>query len=186
MTIKKITMFILALFLIGLCTNTSYAETINPSKILNKKYPNESIKILKSADLNNDNKKEYFILAESGNFYLINSKGVVVLINTGIVSDEDADDPAIQIFSVTKKEKHVAISYNYFPSNTRMYVYQLKNGTLINKLNIMGDLQVFIDSKNRIIEYWRNYFPEGGWEVAKAVYTWEPVKNKYKGSGQLP
>ncbi|MEK6989197.1 hypothetical protein [Paenibacillus sp. FSL K6-1566] len=183
---KKLTLSIFALSLIFLSANLSYAEPHNPMKILNQKYPNERVKIIKSADLNNDNKKEYFILTEAGNFYLLNSKGILVLINTGILSDDDADDPSIQIFSATKKEMHVAVSFNYFPSNTRMYVYRLQNGTLIEKLNIMGDLQVFIDSKSRVVEYWKKYFPEGGWEAAKAVYTWDPNKLKYKGSGQLP
>ncbi|WP_433938518.1 hypothetical protein [Paenibacillus lautus] len=67
------------------------AAAMKPKDILAEKYPNEVVKLVKTDDINNDKKKESFILTESGNFYLINAKGHVVLINTGIVSDESLE-----------------------------------------------------------------------------------------------
>ncbi|MNH74711.1 hypothetical protein D3C87_474310 [compost metagenome] len=163
---------------------TSSAQGTKPQDILQKKYPNESIKILKTADINADKKYESVALTKSGNLYFINSKGSVVLINTGILSDEDyGEAESIQIYSVSNKEKHIAVTYSYFPSNTQLYVYRLQDGTLKKVLQLMGDQGVKIDSKGRVHQYWKKYRNEGGWDLAEGILTWNAKTNKYKGSG---
>jgi len=164
-------------------TGSVSAAAKKPRDILTEKYPNEVVKIVKTDDINNDKKKESFILTESGNFYLINSKGRVVLINTGIISDEGFEEPTIQVFAVSKNEKHVAVTYSYFPSNTQLYVYRLQYGTLSRALKLMGDQGVYIDSKGKVHQYWKNHRGEGGWDLAEGIFTWDTKINKYKGSG---
>lgn len=170
----------------GIPSSIVNAAAAKPNDILKKKYPKEVISIITSIDVDNNKKVEHFILSKTGNFFIINDKGIVRLISTGIISDDDFDPPTIQIFSVTKKEKHVAITYNYFPSNTKMEVYRLKYGTLNNVLDIMGDSGVSIDKKGRVLQFWKKYSNEGGWSPAVATYTWNPQKSFYKGTGQLP
>ncbi|WP_194541038.1 hypothetical protein [Paenibacillus sp. JZ16] len=160
------------------------AAAMKPKDILAEKYPNEVVKIVKTDDINNDKKKESFILTESGNFYLINAKGHVVLINTGIISDEGFEPPTIQVFTVSKNEKHVAVTFSYFPSNTQLYVYRLQHGTLSKALQLMGDQGVYIDSKGKVHQYWKNHRIEGGWDLAEGIFTWNTKTNKYKGSGK--
>ncbi|WP_431087863.1 hypothetical protein [Paenibacillus sp. 8b26] len=163
----------------------TFAAEINAKEILKKKYPREIVTLSKSADLNGDGKKEYFLLTEAGNFFLVNSKGAVVLINTNIISDEFFEQPTIQIYQVSKKEKHVAITFEYGPSNTQFYAYQYRNGTLFNKLSIMGDQGVQVDIKGTVKQYWKKYRPEGGWDLAIATYSWRTSKNKYLGADLL-
>ncbi|MGE7051118.1 hypothetical protein ACQKI4_00765 [Paenibacillus glucanolyticus] len=165
-------------------TGSVSAAAKKPKDIFAEKYPNEMVKIVKTDDLNNDKKKESFILTESGNFYLINSKGHVVLIYTGIISDEDFKQSTIQVFTVSKNEKHVAVTYSYFPSNTQLYVYRLQYGSLSETLQLMGDLGVYIDSKGKVHQYWKNHRIEGGWDLAEGIFTWSTKTNKYKGSGK--
>ncbi|MGG3508012.1 hypothetical protein ABES58_21310 [Paenibacillus lautus] len=160
------------------------AAAKKPKDIFAEKYPNEVVKIVKTDDINNDKKKESFILTESGDFYLINAKGHVVLINTGIVSDEGFEPPTIQVFTVSKNEKHVAVTFSYFPSNTQLYVYRLQHGTLSKVLQLMGDQGVYIDSKGKVHQYWKNHRVEGGWDLAEGIFTWSTKTNKYKGSGK--
>lgn len=160
------------------------AAAKKPKDILAEKYPNEVVKIVKTDDINHDKKKESFILTESGHFYLINAKGHVVLIGTGIVSDEDFKQPTIQVFAVSKNEKHVAVTYSYFPSNTQLYVYRLQHGTLSKVLQLMGDQGVKIDSKGKVHQYWKKFRDEGGWDLAEGIFTWSTKTNKYKGSGE--
>ncbi|SFF27443.1 hypothetical protein SAMN04487969_12218 [Paenibacillus algorifonticola] len=161
------------------------AANSKPEDLFKKKFPKEKISVSKSGDLNNDKKAEHFILAESGNFYFINTKGAIELITTGIISDEDFASPTIQIFSVTKTEKHVAVAYEYFPSNTRMEVFRLKKASLESVLDIMGDQGVTINKKGQVTQLWKKYNNEG-WSLAAAVYTWNSKTATYKGSGQLP
>lgn len=163
-------------------STASFARTKTPQDILKAKYPNEVVDIVKTDDINYDKKKESFILTESGNFYLINSKGYVVLINTGINSDY-FDELSIEIYSVTSKEKHVAIIGTYLPSNTELFAFRLKNGTLTKVLNLMGDIDVQIDKKGRVHQFWKKHKPEGGWNIAEGILTWNSKLNKYKGSG---
>jgi len=174
------------LLLVVIPSHAANAAETKPADILKKKYPKEVITIIKSADLDNNKKNENFILTETGNFYFINDKGVLRLISTGITSHEEFDPPTIQVFSVTKTEKQVAIAYNFPPANTQMEVYRLKYGTLNKVLDVMGDRGVSIDKQGRVIQHWKKYYPEGGWEPVAAVYTWVPSKQIYKGSGQLP
>lgn len=162
----------------------SFAKSKTPEEILKAKYPNEIVNIVKTDDLNYDKKKESFILTESGNFFLINSKGYVVLIDTGLNNDY-FDELQIEMSSVAKNEKHVAVIGTYLPSNTQAFVYRLKNGTLTKVLDVMGDVDVKIDKKGRIIQRWKKYrgIDEGGWDLAEGIYTWNVKANKYKGSG---
>ncbi|MGG4343681.1 hypothetical protein [Paenibacillus lautus] len=51
-----------------LFTDDVSAAAKKPKDILAEKYPNEVVKIVKTDDINNDKKKESFILTESGNF----------------------------------------------------------------------------------------------------------------------
>jgi len=176
---------IVALLVITFLSNIGQANAAaKPQDILKKKYPNEIIKQIKSADINNDKKQEHFILTDSGNFYLINAKGIIVLVNTGISSEEGQAN--IQVFSVNKKEKHVAVSFEYFPSNTQMYVYRLKNNGLVKVLDIMGDQGIKIDGKGKIHMRWKKYRDEGGWDPVEAIYSWNSTSLKYKGTGYLP
>lgn len=160
------------------------AQSLKPQDIFKKKYPNETIRLIKTADVNADKKQESFILTNSGNFYLINSKGIIVLINTGISDEEGYEDYNIQIYSVTAKEKHVALTATYFPSNTQMYVYRYKDGTLKQVLKVMGDIDVQIDKQGKVYQLWKNYKLEGGWDTAVGIFTWNPKTNKYAGSGK--
>lgn len=185
---KRILAIICAMAMFGLVFNPSNVDAadVNPKKLLEKKYPEERVTISKSVDLNDDNKKEHLLITDSGNFYLINTKGVIVLINKNIISDEELDSPEIHIYQVSKKEKHVAVTFNYFPSNTQLDAYNYKDGTLKKKLSIMGDQGVKILKNGVIKQYWKNFYPEGGWKLAIATYTWSNTKNKYVGSGELP
>ncbi|MNB79219.1 hypothetical protein D3C81_1092790 [compost metagenome] len=171
-------------FLFLLYSNFVDASSQSSTSLLKSKYPNEIIQSIKTVDLNNDKKDESIILTKSGNLFFVNSKGVLVLINTNILSDEDYDPPKIQVFSVSKTEKHVAVTYNYFPSNTQLFVYQLKDGTLLSRLKLMGDQGVEIDVKGRIHQYWKKYRNEGGWDLAEGLFTWNTKLNKYMASGK--
>lgn len=162
---------------------TYAAAAKKPQDLLTDKYPNEVVKLIKTDDLNYDKKKESLILTESGNLYLVNSKGYVVLINTGIISEEGLEPAAIKVFPVSKTEKHIAVTYNYFPSNTQLYVYRLQYGSLSKVLQLMGDQGVEIDSKGKVHQYWKKYKDEGGWDPAEDIYTWNAKLGKYKWSG---
>lgn len=182
---KIFTWSVILMFLISWSViPVSSAQSLKPQEILKKKYPNETIKIIKTADVNSDKKNESFILTNSGNFYFINSKGSVVLINTGISDEEGYEDYSIQIYSVTSKDKHVALTGTYLPSNTEMYVYRYNNGTLKQALKLMGDVDVQIDRKGKVYQLWKNHKPDGGWDVAIGVFTWNPKTNKYIGTGK--
>ncbi|MEC0127157.1 hypothetical protein [Paenibacillus pabuli] len=184
---RKVTSLLCTLsILFCLVAPTVNSASVNPKALLEKKYPRERVTVSKSVDLNGDNKKEHLLITDSGNFYLINSKSVIVLISKNVISDDELDFPAIHIYQVSKKEKHVAVTYNYFPSNTQLDAYKYKDGTLQRKLSIMGDQGVKISNKGVISQYWKNFYPEGGWKLAIATYTWSSTKNKYIGSGELP
>lgn len=163
--------------------SVSSAQSLKPQDILKKKYPNETIKIIQTVDVNSDKKKESFILTNSGNFYLINTKGSVVLINTGLSSDGGYDEVNIQFYSVSSKEKHIAIIGSYLPSNNQIYVYRLQDGTLKKVLQLMGDVDVQVDKQGRVHQFWKNHKPEGGWNLAEGIFTWNTKSNKYKGTG---
>lgn len=163
-----------------LSSNWAFASS-DPKAQFNQRYPNEKIALIKTEDINADKKTESFILTKSGKFYLINSKGIIVFIQDGIYSEEDFEEPNIQIFSPTKNEKHVAVTYNYFPSITAMYVYKLEYGTLKPKLSIMGDLGIRIKSNGEILEFWKKYRPVvGGWDSALTTYKWDSKYDKYR------
>jgi len=153
-----------------------------PQELLAKKYPNEVIRIIKTVDLNNDNKKESFIVTDSGNFFYINSKGVLVFIEKSVGYEEDEFN--LSFFAVTAKEKQVALTVDYLPSNTLLYVYRLQDGTLTKKLQVMGDVGIEIDTKGRIHQYWKNFNLDSGWDQAEGIFTWNPKTNKYKPSGK--
>ncbi len=163
--------------------SVSSAQTLKPQDILKQKYPNETIKLIKTADINLDKKNESFIITEIGNFYLINAKGYVVLIDTGFSSDGGHDEVNIQIFSVTNKEKHIAITASYLPSNTEMYVYRLQDGALKQVLKVKGDVDVQIDKQGRVHQLWKKFKSEGGWNIAEGIFTWNTTISKYKGTG---
>ncbi|RAI85657.1 MULTISPECIES: hypothetical protein [Paenibacillus] len=182
---KRILALFCAMAMFGFVLSPSYVEaaTVNPKTLLEKKFPRERVTVSKSVDLNGDNKKEHLLITESGNFYLINSKGVIVLIDTNYYSDEE---PTIHILNVSAKEKQVAVTLDYLPSNTELLVYKYQNGTLKKKLSVMGDVGIEISKTGEIIQMWKNYYPEGGWKIAVANYKWNSKKDKYVGSGELP
>ncbi|WP_145411125.1 hypothetical protein [Paenibacillus xylanexedens] len=182
---KKILILICSISIIlGLLpTSPIDAATVNPKKLLEQKYPREIVTVSKSVDLNGDNKKEHLLITESGNFYLINSKGVIVLIDTNYYSDEE---PTIHVLNISAKEKHVAVTLDYLPSNTELLVYKYQNGTLKKKLSVMGDVGIDISKPRVIMQFWKNYYPEGGWKTAVAIYKWNSKKDKYVSSGELP
>lgn len=183
---RKVTSLLCTLsILFCIVAPTLNAASVNPKALLERKYPKEHVTVSKSVDLNGDNKKEHLLITDSGNFYLINSKGVIVLINKNIISDDELDAPEIHVYQVSKKEQHVAVTYNYFPSNTQLYAYKYKDGTLQRKLSIMGDQGVNITSEGVINQYWKKFYPEGGWKLATASYKWNSKKNKYVGFGEL-
>ncbi|WP_145148448.1 hypothetical protein [Paenibacillus xylanexedens] len=182
---KKVFLLIcsLSIFFGLLPTNTVDAATVNPKTMLEKKFPRERVTVSKSVDLNGDNKKEHLLITDSGNFYLINSKGVIVLIDTNYYSDEE---PTIHILNISAKEKHVAVTLDYLPSNTELLVYKYQEGTLKKKLSVMGDVGINISKTGEIMQLWKSHYPEGGWEIAVAHYKWNSKKGKYIGSGDLP
>ncbi|MGZ0042036.1 hypothetical protein [Paenibacillus ottowii] len=174
----------ITLFLLS--SNWAFASS-DPKAQFNQRYPNEKIALIKTEDINSDKKTESFILTESGKFYLINSKGIIVFIQDEIYSDEYFEEPNIQIFSPAKNEKHVAVTYNYAPSNTKLYVYKLEYGTLKPKLSIMGDLEVRIEPNGEILEFWKNPLSHAdAWGLSLATYKWDAKYGKYRGTGQLP
>ncbi|SEN14363.1 hypothetical protein [Paenibacillus sp. OV219] len=61
---------------------------------------------------------------------------------------------------MNNKEKHVAVSFGYGPSNTQMYVYRLKSNGYNQVLSTMGDQGVEIDAKGKIHMYWKKYLDE--------------------------
>ncbi|PQP81841.1 hypothetical protein C0Q44_19385 [Paenibacillus sp. PCH8] len=181
---KKVFLLIcsLSIFFGLLPTNTVDAATVNPKTLLEKKFPRERVTVSKSVDLNGDNKKEHLLITDSGNFYLINSKGVIVLIDTNYYNEED---PTFHFLNVSSKEKHVAITLDYPPSNTQLFVFKYQDGTLKNKLSIIGDVSIRISKSGEIRQAWKNFFPEGGWDTAVAYHKWNSKKDKYVGSGEL-
>lgn len=184
MKVKVLVSTLIFIFVVSWSNSSiSNGKSLKPQDILNKKYPNEIVKIIKTADVNSDKKMENFIITESGNFYLINAKGTVVLINTGFSADGGFDEVDIQIYAVNNKEKHIAVKGYYLPSNTQLYVYRLKDGTLKQVLELMGDVDVQIDKKGRVHQLWKNYKLEGGWDLAEGIMTWNSKTNKYKASG---
>ncbi|MBY0217899.1 hypothetical protein [Paenibacillus illinoisensis] len=182
---KRVILLICSLsILLGLLPATiADAATVNPKAILEKKFPRERVTVSKSIDLNGDNKKEHLLITDSGNFYLINSKGTIVLIDTNYYNDED---PTFHILNISAKEKHVAITLDYFPSNTELFVYKYQDGTLKKKLSVIGDVGIKLSKTGEIKQLWKNYYPEGGWEIAVANYKWDHKKGKYVGSGEVP
>ncbi|MFC9709707.1 hypothetical protein ACFTRD_16340 [Paenibacillus sp. NPDC056933] len=182
---RKIIAFICALTMFGVIylPSTADAASVNPKTLFVKKFPRERLTVSKSVDLNGDNKKEHLLITDSGNFYLINSKGVIVLIDTNYYSDED---PIFHILNISAKEKHVAVTLDYSPSNTELFVYKYQDGTLKKKLSVTGDVRIEISKTGEIKQLWKSYYPEGGWEIAVANYKWNSKKEKYVGSGQLP
>ncbi|GGO03351.1 hypothetical protein GCM10010969_27520 [Saccharibacillus kuerlensis] len=140
---------------------------------------------MKSADLNNDKKKETFIITQSGKFYLVNSKGYVIYIRGDIEADSDFGPPEIQFVKASGSEKFVAVSYLYPPSSTYMHVYRLVNGTLVNKLSIRGDLYIELRPNGEILNHWKKYNWDSGWTEKVAIYKWSSSKQKYVASGQL-
>jgi hypothetical protein len=181
---KRILSLVCGVAMLGFILNTSYADAaaVNPKALLEKKFPREQVTVSKSLDLNGDNKKEHLLITESGNFYLINSKGVIVLIDTNYYNEED---PTFHILNISSKEKHVAITLDYPPSNTQLFVFKYKDGTLQKKLSIIGDVSIKISNSGEIRQAWKNYFPEGGWDTAVAYYKWNSKRDKYVGSGEL-
>ncbi|WP_145332534.1 hypothetical protein [Paenibacillus xylanexedens] len=182
---RKIFALLCSIAMLGLIFNPTYidAATETPKALLEKKFPREQVTVSKSLDLNGDNKKEHLLITDSGNFYLINSKGVIVLIDTNYYSEED---PTFHILNISSKEKHVAITLDYPPSNTQLFVFKYQDGTLKKKLSIIGDVNIKISKSGEIIQAWKNYSPEGGWDTAVAFYKWNSKKDKYVGSGELP
>ncbi|GIP22645.1 hypothetical protein [Paenibacillus sp. J22TS3] len=182
---KLLASFILLISIPMFLGSSVDAQAVKPQDIMKKKYPKEVITVIKTADINADKKNESFVLTKSGNFYYVDSKGAVALINTGIISDEEyGEDPSIQIYPVSKKEKHVAVTYSFFPSNTQLYVYRLQGRTLKKVLQLMGDQGVKIDPKGRVHQYWKKYREEGGWDPVEGILTWNSKTNTYKGTGQ--
>ncbi|MEK3792158.1 hypothetical protein MKX42_10590 [Paenibacillus sp. FSL R7-0204] len=137
---------------------SAYAEAPDAKVLLKQRFPGDTVRLLKTADLNNDQKKESFLLTESGNLYLVNSKGVVVPIDKKIV--------------------------DYLPSNTQVSVYRLNYGTLTKKLQFMGDYGAEIDKKGRLHQYWKDFKDEGGgWDLAEGIFTWDAKAGKYRATG---
>lgn len=181
---KRILALICSITMFGFIFNVSYIEAaaVNPKKLLEKKFPREQVTVSKSVDLNGENKKEHLLITDSGNFYLINSKGVIVLIDTNYYNEEE---PTFHILNISSKEKHVAITLDYLPSNTQLFVFKYQDGTLKKKLSIIGDVSINISKTGEIRQAWKNYFPEGGWDTAVAYYKWNSKHDKYVGSGEL-
>lgn len=165
------------------------ASTLSPKEILKKKYPYEVATVIKTADLNGDNKKESFILTETGRFFVVNYKGVISHIASDILSEEDAPKAEIEIYSVSKKQKLVAIKYYYFPGNTQFISYKYTNGTLKRVLSVMGDLSVKTDKNNgTVYQYWKKYNSDpdiGGWDPVKTSFKWDTSAGKYRNVGTV-
>lgn len=180
---RKVTsLFCTLSILFSLLAPTMDAAEFNPKQLLEKKYPRERVTVSKSIDLNGDNKKEHLLITDSDNFYFINSKGVIVLIDTNYYNEEE---PTFHILNISSKEKHVAITLDYPPSNTEIFVFKYQDGTLKKKLSIVGDVSIKISKSGEIRQAWKNHLPEGGWDTAVAYYKWDIKKDKYIGSGKL-
>ncbi|ETT41368.1 hypothetical protein C162_26555 [Paenibacillus sp. FSL R7-269] len=173
----------LASLLLVASAPSAYAEALDAKTLLKQKFPGETVRLLKTADLNNDQKKESFLLTESGNLYLVNSKGVVVLIDKQIMEFGE-DEADMQIFAVSPTEKQLAVTVDYLPSNTQVSVYRLNYGTLTKKLQFMGDQGAEIDKKGRLHQYWKDFKDEGGgWDLAEGIFTWDAKAGKYRATG---
>ncbi|MEK3867928.1 hypothetical protein MKX34_11915 [Paenibacillus sp. FSL R5-0636] len=160
---------------------SAQSPTQHAKDIVIKKYPNEKILSLKTVDLNNDKKNESIILTDSGNLFFLNSKDVLVLINTGVAYEEE--DLEIKVLPASSKEKHVAIVVDTPPS-TVVYVYRLENGTLVQKLHFIADIGVDFEKNGEIRQVWKKYRQNGGWDIVSGTFTWDTKTNKYKGSGK--
>lgn len=95
----RLTVLLTSLLLIA-SAPSAYAKAPDAKALLKQKFPGETVRLLKTADLNNDQKPESFLLTESGNLYLVNSKGVAVLIDKQIMEFEE-DEADMQIFAVS-------------------------------------------------------------------------------------
>lgn len=178
----RLTVLLTSLLLVS-SAPSAYAEAPDAKALLKQKFPGETVRMLKTADLNNDQKPESFLLTESGNLYLVNSKGVVVLIDKKIVEYEE-DEADMQIFAVSPTEKQLAVTVDYLPSNTQVSVYRLNYGTLTKKLQFMGDQGAEIDKKGRLHQYWKDFKDEGGgWDLAEGIFTWDAKAGKYRATG---
>ncbi|MGN7762615.1 hypothetical protein [Paenibacillus sp. 22594] len=179
---KKFSVLLVFSLIFFLTNKSTYAATIDAKTILLKNYPNEVIRLSKTADLNGDKKNESIMLTESGNLFLVNSKNVVVLI-ANVAYEED--DPTIQLISISSKEKHAAVFVDYLPSNTQVYVYRLEQGTLVNKLKFMADYSAEVDKNGQFHQHWKKYNADSGFDLAHGIFIWDTKTNKYKGSGQF-
>lgn len=182
---KKLLTMLVFIFLMNLLSIPVNAQSAvqNPKDVLAKKYPNEKIILLKTVDLNNDKKSESIILTDSGNLYFLNSKGVLVLINTGVAYE--GEDSEIKTLPISANEKHLAIVVET-PTSSIVYVYRLENGTLVQKLHFVADLGVEFRN-GEIIQRWKNYLPDGGWDINKpnrGIFTWNAKANKYNATAK--
>lgn len=159
----------------------------SPKELLRAKIPDARIVDSITEDLNHDQMKESVFLTEEGALYYLDANGELSFVAEQLVSEEGAGEPAtIRVLPAVNKETHVAVIYSYFPSNTQIMVFAVRDGQLKKIFEVMGDQGIAVGANHTIIQHWKRYRQEGGWDLATTSYQWNEEKQEYvKGTTEI-
>lgn len=162
-------------------------DSRSPEQIFRSKVPDARVVEVITEDLNHDQVKESVILTEEGTLYFLSSDGELSLVAKQLVSEEGAGEPAtIRVLPPVSKETHVAVIYSYLPSNTQIMLFAIRENQLETVFEAMGDQGIALGENNTIIQHWKSYRQEGGWDYATTVYQWNEEKREYvKGKTEI-
>lgn len=168
---------------VGFAANQGTVQVSKPLPVLQlfkKKYPNEVVVSVRSVDLNYDKKIDHVLLTKQGNLWLTHNNGQnFAKVDGGIISDPDLNPASIFVFSPVPGEVQIVAAYLYFPSNKQVNIYRWNKGMLQKIFSIMGDQGVFFENK-QIVQLWKNYGVEGGWDQVATTYEWDNKNKVYK------
>jgi len=155
-------------------------DSQTPEQIVRNILPDVRIAEVITEDLNHDQKKESVLLTEDGSLYFLDANGELSLVAEQIVTDEGAGEPAtISVLPAVSKETHVSVLYSYFPSNTQIMVFAIRDGQLKTIFEAMGDQGIELGENHTIIQHWKSYRQDGGFDDATTVYQWNEEKQEY-------
>ncbi len=155
-------------------------DSLTPEQIVRNILPDVRIAEVITEDLNHDQKKESVLLTEEGSLYFLDANGELSLVAEQLVTEEGAGEPAtIRVLPAVSKETHVAVLYSYFPSNTQVMVFAIRDGQLKAIFEAMGDQGIELGENHTIIQHWKSYRQEGGFDDATTVYQWNEEKQEY-------
>ncbi|MCD9025448.1 hypothetical protein [Cohnella silvisoli] len=185
---KRILPLILVVCMLSVWSSAGVASSAQSNKEISalflKENPKLKVKEIKSEDLNNDKMKEYYLLDDEGQFWIYQNQKFRN-INCCYYSDDDLEPAHIIFLKQNSKEKHVLVSFEYYPSNASVAVFRLKKDKLEEILNLQGDRGVFIKGQS-ILMQWKKYRNEGGWDEIATIYIWNNTKKKYEIKSSKP